>query len=203
MSREKREPEPTLEKRGEKMISECIYTRKVESEKDKEAIWKLYQEAFKDTTACAQEQRCYSKDTLLKALLDEEYHKFILKKGEKIIGLGLMTSNLEKARITYMNPKRLEEMYPEYKDRIYYFTFLGISVEHQKKARNFFKLVAPMVRYIDQVDGIAAFDFAREKNAELPEMIIKVAMILKKKGEIKNKKIKYSTVGVQEYGAIE
>lgn len=202
MPEKESEFKPNLEKKEEKMITEYVYTRKVESEKDRKGMWEIYQEDLKDPSLCVQEQRCYSEKTFSEALLDEEYHKFILKEKEKVIGFGLMTDNLEKARITYMHPSRFEKMYPEYKGRIYYFTFLGIKSEHQKKARNFFKLVAPMVEFVDQKDGIAAFDFAREKNAGLPEMIMGVAKILKKGGKIKNKKIEYSTVGVQEYGAM-
>ncbi len=175
-------------------------TLKVEEDTQRKALWRIYTQSFKDDAAYAQNQRCYNEKTFSDVFMDEDYYKILLTHNNETVGLCLLTKNLEKAKVAYVNPARLEKLYPAYKCRIFYATFIGILPFHRKR-QAFSLLVSTIIAFIDKADGICAFDFASEMNADLPNMILRAIEIMKRQRRIKRAAI-YETVGIQEYGVI-
>ena len=112
-------------------------------------LWEIYNEVMDIDTI--QDQRCYSQQTFMEALLDPDYLKVVLILGRSPAGLGLGTNNLEKARIAYINPDFLKRRYPEYarKDKIFYLTCgcFGSEAQH-RGVLPYFMLAAAQSIYV-------------------------------------------------------
>lgn len=77
--------------------------------------WEGYDEAHGDSAElCIQDQRCYTPETFMQALLDPEYIKHLLfDKDGRVAGIIGGTNNLEKARVAYVNPNVLRRKHPD------------------------------------------------------------------------------------------
>jgi len=174
--------------------------------KNKKKLWQIYLECFKNNpTACAQNQQCYNRKSFYRALKDKDYYKFILRqqKTGEIIGCGLLTDNLKKAKVAYINPEKFHGIFLESgKDKIIYFTFIGISPSRKQPAA-FLILMSSIVKFAFNNHALAAFDFSREKNGSLQKMIAAVAQKLIKQKEISSSGVEYKVVDIQEFGVMK
>lgn len=167
-------------------------------------LWGLYQETFAPAvTGCIQEQLCYTAESFQSALEDEAIVKFVVCHDDQPIGLALATFDLEKARIAYVNPVRLQQAYPDRQGRILYFTCLAIRPDWQKREGVFVTLVKELTLFTDRHQAVVAFDFSTEKNGELPQMLVRVAQMTQNSGQTQTKQARYRKLGGQEYGIIE
>jgi hypothetical protein len=167
-------------------------------------LWGLYRATFgPSVTQCVQEQLCYTEATFRQALGDEDIVKFVVEDGGAPIGLALATFNLEKARIAYVNPRRLELAYPDRTGRILYFTCLAIHPSHQNGSFVFTALVRELTVFTDRHRAVVAFDFSTEKNARLPLAIVRVTQQTQRAGLTQTKQAQYKRLGGPEYGVIE
>lgn len=181
-------------------LTELVSQKSLQNE-----LWELYREAFSGSKeACAQNQCCYTRGLLRKALKDGDYWKFILRTDSELAGFILITNNLEKARIAYINPERFEKMFPDFaaKSKIYYVTFFGIAPKFQQ-TEAFSILCSALLEFIfSKIGGMVAFDFSYETKAKyLPAMSKKVAEKLLADHSIPLP-INYKVVGTQEFGAL-
>ncbi len=136
-------------------------------------ICDLYFASFEGSEVeCAQNQVCFTKSSMTEALGDSDYIKYLLwSDDDVVIGFSLLSSNLDKAaRIAYQNPFFWERQFEEKKGLIFYFPGLFIEKAH-RHSNAFATLVGPMFEHIDEVAGVAAFDFSKRKNPNLAEML--------------------------------
>lgn len=162
-------------------------------------IWSIYQQSFYGSEMrCAQNQKCYNEQTFKDALTDPDYFKYYLEIDGCVIAYMLSTNNLEKARITYMNPERYFMLFPEYApDRINYCTSLAVLAKY-KESKVFYEIMSEFLNNIfNTLDGMLAFDFAHETMAKLPKIL---QLIWKKNKQAKN--LEYTKIGAQEFGAL-
>jgi ribosomal protein S18 acetylase RimI-like enzyme len=177
--------------------------KKIPEKKRQEELFKLYKECLEASKHLSpQDQLCYNWGSFRKALIDSEYVKFVLSKEGKVIGLVLGTTNLDKAKIAYINPHYFSEWLKKHPHgrKILYFTFLGIRPEYQDVGY-FFLLVQALIKYCERKKYHAGLDFS-SSISELPQMIQKVIDTLYKKGVINSAGV-YRKLGYQEYGVFE
>ncbi|MBI4992257.1 MAG: hypothetical protein HZB99_03495 [Candidatus Harrisonbacteria bacterium] len=182
--------------------AELIITSKINNGGIRKKLWDLYNAVFAGQEKISvQNQKCYTEETFQAALLDEEYIKFYLILDDEVVAYMLATNNLQKAAVTYMNPERYRELFPEYAaaNKIYYFTSLGVHPEQQKQ-KLFYQIISAGFRRIAELRGMYAFDFSQESVANLAGMFIRIAHRLHQEGLLPE--MKYVKVGAQEFGAI-
>lgn len=174
---------------------------RIEDKIQRKSLWQFYIKYFQNPAQYAEIQDVYDEESFYMALLDQDYFKFLLRYDKEYVGLCLITTNLDKAKIAYVNPQRLESLYPKYKDRIFYVTFIGVIPSYQK-TRAFYLLVSEIIKFIDKSEGICGFDFAREGDIHLSSMILRTIKIMRSRGEIKKDAV-YESIGIQEYGVVK
>src|SRR5512137_880696 len=78
-----------------------------------EKCWHLYKNAFKGSElVCSQNKCCFSQEAFIEAMLDPECLKFYLMENDVVIALSLVTNNMEKAKVAYINPEKLIKLFP-------------------------------------------------------------------------------------------
>ena len=169
-----------------------------------EGVQETYEQAFgRCRTTCIQDQSCYSRESLAAALADPDYLKFILRDGDRVTAFVLATSNLDKARVTFVNPQRLEALYPDEvkAGKLWYFTAIAVRPECQGLGYTapLFDLITDNA--LKERAGIV-FDFSVEKNAALPQLLIRASARAMKKFGYPNPDPKYQSLGGQEYGIL-
>ncbi len=134
----------------------------------------VYFKTFSDSyKTCAQIQTCYTPLKLFLAFFDKEYFKVVVFWDGQPIGFCLLTNNLEKASITYMDPRYYRHKYSEYTaaGKLYYVTAICVLPEMQKDGHGL-ELLASVISFIDKGESMVAFDFSHSKNKNLPKYII-------------------------------
>jgi hypothetical protein len=93
-------------------------------------LWEMYVTSFNIQDSIL-EQRVYSLEQFLEALIDPDYKKILVLQNEDPVGLMLGTHNLEKLRVNCINPDFLRRKYPEEAARnsIYYVTVIFFAPE--------------------------------------------------------------------------
>jgi ribosomal protein S18 acetylase RimI-like enzyme len=135
------------------------------------SLWSTYLAAFTDAaTACIQDQICYSPETFADALTDPDYVKFVVTDGTEVCGFILCTNNLEKAHVAYVNPARLRAQFPQYGNRIYYYTSIAVRPDRQGKQVAQL-LVETAGEMMDREDALVVFDYSQEKNPFLADLV--------------------------------
>ena len=148
-----------------------IYDQTVASE-----IWETYSRSFEGTDEiCIQDQICYDEQTMRLALSDPDYQKFVLKMGERVIGICLLTNNLTKARIAYCNDRFLRRKFPKYvsEGRLWYVTAICVLPESQKNGHGM-ALLQSVCQFIYDTKSMVAYDYSNEKSPWLTGLIQKV-----------------------------
>ncbi len=165
-----------------KMKGFCKVFRIVKGE-NQNKLWNVYLAelgpGIKSETAFP--QQCFrSFSSFKKAMIDPDFKKFILfSEKSEIIGLAISSTNLQKIKKVAkvkVNLEKYKLMFPkEYEQRkIHYFPVTCILKEHQNLGcMN--TLGETLIKDVNKNQGVAAFDFAEEKNAGLDEMIVYIA----------------------------
>lgn len=166
-------------------------------------LWAVYATAFANAeTECIQQQLCYTQESFDEALRDPAYRKFVVTDGTDVVGFILCTNDLEKARVAYVNPVRLQTQFPEYAGRIWYFTAFAIRPDLQGR-RYAPPLMAAATAFMDAERALVAFDFSTEKNAKLPDLLTWGMQSAQTKLGLRTKKSTYMPLGGQMYGVIK
>ena len=158
-----------------------------------EALWELYDESLRIEEAI-QEQACYTRETFSYALNDPEYYKSVMVVDGVPLGLLLITNNLEKAKVAYINPDFIGNMYRKEVEegRFWYITCLFIS----SRVRNlgFVNLmVEACMDAIREKDYTLALDVS-DSRSFIPEMLVR-------QGEQFGYPLKKQLMGTQSYFA--
>lgn len=168
-------------------------------------LWRIYKEAFgKASVESVQDQMCYSEATLAEALADESYAKFVTYRGEEAIGFGLVTNDMEKARVAYVNPGYLAAKFPdEYQAKsLYYFTAIAVLPELQGSGSFFMSMATEMTVYIDGRGGAVVFDYSLETSPKLPMMLQRAIQAAQDLRALGTKGTSFQELGGQRYGLI-
>jgi len=158
----------------------CTRHAKVRDPFLQQTLWEIYLEelgpAMKKETAFP--QQCFGEFKMfLQVLLDQEFRKFVLfskegQKEQKVCGLAISCSNLEKVRDiagVKFNPEFYRERLPG--KIIHYFPAMCILKPYQKKG--FLHVLGKeMIESVTADNGVAAFDFSETKNAALSQIIL-------------------------------
>jgi GNAT superfamily N-acetyltransferase len=168
-------------------------------------LWHIYVRAFeKASREAVQDQMCYTEATLTLALTDPEYAKFLIYRDEEPIGFGLVTNDMDKARIAYVNPGYLKAKLPqEYAERrLYYFTAIAVLPELQGQGSFFASMASEMTAYIDRLGGIVVFDYSMETSPLLPALLQRAIQAAQKQRHLTTDGTSYEELGGQRYGLI-
>lgn len=168
-------------------------------------LWHVYKEAFgKASVRAVQDQMCYTEATLAEALADEDYAKFVIERDGVAIGFGLVTNDMQKASVTYVNPGFLAKKFPEeYAAKsLYYFTAIAVLPEHQGDGSFMGSMAAEMTQYIDERGGTVLFDHSLETSPKLPEMLRQAIEAAQAARSLSTQGTTYSPLGGQRYGVI-
>lgn len=163
-----------LENKGVIKLEEKVFTEVknvIENPEEKEKLWIVYDEAFSTALEEApHEQRNYTETTFKEALEDPDFVKFVTYKNEEIIGIGLATTNLSKA--PWVSPEFYRRKFPDWfaKKKILYVTVIGIRHEYLNKGYGA-NLIARIIKYVDEIQGMVCYDFSENKRMFLPQMI--------------------------------
>lgn len=157
------------------MHSTCTTTFSVPDKGLRSALWRIYLESFeKAGLEAAQLQACYDETAFFAALDDGEYAKVVVMENGEPVALALLTNNLDKAAITYVNPQRLRAEHPEAaaEGRIWYCTAMVVRPIAQGigHAGAIIREVAGLLK---KHRAVVAFDHS-ECNASLSVMIARV-----------------------------
>jgi len=167
------------------MAPKCELFREITDELTINELWNVYFNSFAgQETECAQNQICFNRDEFAAALADPDWEKFVLTDEDgKFIGLGASTTNLEKARVGYINPEAFAKRLPGYEGRIFYIPIIAILPEFQRK-KFFYPFMSRMYRHvIFDMRGVSAYDFSQNKNPHLQEIIAHVGEEMIRRGE--------------------
>lgn len=168
-------------------------------------LWRIYALAFgKASEEAVQDQMCYTEATLAQALADPDYAKFVVERDGEPIGFGLVTNDMDKARVAYVNPGYLKAKLPEEyaARRLHYFTAIAVLPELQGQKAFFASMASEMTAYIDGVDGIVLFDFSMETTSALPMLLERAIRAAQKERSLKTDGTEYRELGGQRYGMI-
>lgn len=168
-------------------------------------LWRIYQQAFrKAAVESVQDQMCYTEATLTEALADEDYAKFVVYRGEEAIGFGLVTNDMDKARVAYVNPGYLADKFPEeYAAKcLYYFTAIAVLPELQGTGSFFLSMATAMTVYIDERRGTVVFDYSLETSPKLPAMLQRAIQAAQELNQLGTKGTSFQELGGQRYGVI-
>lgn len=168
-------------------------------------LWHIYKEAFsKAAVESVQDQMCYTEATLAEALADESYAKFVVYRGEEAIGFGLVTNDMEKARVAYVNPGYLAAKFPEEyaAKRLYYFTAIAVLPELQGSGSFLLSMATEMTVYIDQRGGTVVFDYSLETSPKLPMMLQRAIQAAQESRQLGTSGTSFQELGGQRYGLI-
>ena len=169
------------------------------------ALWQIYRRAFeKAATESVQDQMCYGEATLAAALADPDYAVFVTYRGEEPIGFGLVTNDMEKARIAYVNPGFLRAKFPvEYAARsLYYFTAIAVLPELQGVGSFLMSMAAEMTEHIDRLGGTVVFDYSLETSPKLPSMLQRAIRLTQEQRALSTLGTDFQELGGQRYGVI-
>lgn len=137
-------------------------------------LWDGYCEAHAvSEELCIQEQRCFTEETFAAAMADPEYVKFVLFVDGAPVGMIGGTNNLEKARVAYVNPKRLVAAHPPAAEgRLWYMPLLFVRDAWQGSGATR-PMFAAMTRFFLEQGAAFASDFAFDKHPDFLELIAK------------------------------
>ncbi len=170
----------------------------------RKALWDVYAAAFAGAaTQCIQDQLCYTEQTFSDALADPGYTKFVVYADGVVAGFILCTTDLEKARVAYVNPKRLELDFPvEYAERrICYYTAIAVRPDRQGR-RAATALIQAAGEIMDRERMLIAFDFSTEKNPDLPKLVAGGLIEGQKTLGWSTNRADFTALGGQTYGVI-
>lgn len=167
-------------------------------------LWQVYDSAFKAAEEqCIQAQSCYDQAAFVAALEDAFYMKFVLTNGSDGLGVILATNDLEKAKIAYVNPVRLRNLYPQEaaEGRIWYVTVLAIVPEAQGQGLSPI-LFDAFAAFIDANAGVIAFDYSEDKIPGFPRYAVGLLEASQKRLGLSTDKANWRSLGGQTYGVI-
>jgi hypothetical protein len=122
-------------------------------------LWDIYKKAFSGQEFRNPQNQCFFADieSFQEAMEDTDWQKYIAYNNNQTAGLLLVTTNLEKARIGYINPECFEMAAPLYKGKIFYVAVMFILKEFQNSAC-FWNLFQSYFEQVSASGGVAAFD---------------------------------------------
>ena len=137
-------------------------------------LWASYLEAHAiSEEVCIQEQRCFTEETFAAAMADQEYVKFVLFADDAPVGMIGGTNNLEKARVAYVNPKRLVAAHPPAADgKLWYMPLLFVRDAWQRTGATR-PMFAAMTRFFLDRGAAFASDYAFDKHPDFLALIDK------------------------------
>lgn len=144
---------------------QCHQTYEVLDTETLTSLLRVYRESFAEARAtCAQNQMCYTPSQFLKALKDVNYLKVIMVIDGDPIGFALLTNSMTRAKITYMNPQRFANLYPEAvkQNRLWYCTALAILPDWRGQGMSY-PMFLSVAKHLREQDAILAFDYAEDK----------------------------------------
>lgn len=166
----------------------------------------IYREAFTPhaSTSVAL-QVCYTDASLRQALSDPGYVKFIGVIDGRVAGFGLVTDDLEKAKVNLASEEYFKAVFPDaYREkRLFYFTAIAVRPTHQGNRVFFDAMASEMTEFIDGRSGHVLFDHSTNTNPHLPQALEGAIRRSQKKKGLNTTSTKARMLGAQQYWIIE
>lgn len=123
------------------------------------SLWGIYQQAFAGQEVRNPQNQCFWHDlqSFQIAMGDEDWQKHVAFDDQKPTGLVIITKNLEKARIGYINPECFEAAAPQHIGEIYYVGVMFILKEYQNTPC-FWDIFSSVFEHTVSKGGVIAFD---------------------------------------------
>ena len=135
-----------------------------------ETLWQLYDESLNIEEAI-QEQACYTRETFSSALRDPEYHKTVMVVDDVASGLVLMTYNLEKAKVAYINPDYILKHFQKEVEEVRFGYITCVFVSPKIRNLRFFNLlVEACLNTTGESDYVLALDVSASR-LFIPEVL--------------------------------
>jgi len=139
-----------------------------------ETLWELYDESLRIEEAI-QEQACYTRETFSSALIDPEYYKTVMVVDGIASGLLLMTYNLEKARVAYINPDYIRKHFQKEVEEVRFGYITCVFISPKVRNLRFFNLlVEACINTIGERDYVLALDVSDSRQF-IPEVLAKLS----------------------------
>ena len=139
-----------------------------------ETLWELYDESLRIEEAI-QEQACYTRETFSSALRDPEYYKTVMVVDGIASGLLLMTYNLEKARVAYINPDYIRKHFQKEVEEVRFGYITCVFISPKVRNLRFFNLlVEACINTIGERDYVLALDVSDSRQF-IPEVLAKLS----------------------------
>lgn len=124
-----------------------------------EGLWGIFNDLFKNQEVeHGQDHRIFTWESFQEVMVDPDWQKHVVRSEDGCLaGLAIVTNNLEKARICYINPEAFEAAAPDYKGKIYYIAFMYIKAEYQG-TQCFWDFNESIFEHSVAQGGIPAFD---------------------------------------------
>jgi ornithine decarboxylase len=160
-----------------------------------EQLWNLYNESLHVEEA-VQEQSCYNRDELIRALTDPDYCKAIMTIDNVPVALIMGTINLEKAAAAYLNTTFIRKRYPkEVQENRFCYLTCGCISPHLRQLGFIRNMVAVLVDAIRSKNWVLGGDVT-DSRYFVPDLIEKIS-------EEEGLPLKRQLLGTQLYYAFE
>lgn len=170
------------------------------------AIWDVYTSAFNEHRMDAvAEQMVYDQDTFMAALTDTDILKLIVRMDSVIVGFCFMTTDLEKARVNYLNVDYVARKFPEdFRDRkFFYVTVFAVAPGAHGAGGIFQRVMDEVAEAVISRDGRIMFDCSNNVNAWLPHAIKRSMERGLQQHGMPSEDVKLNLVGTQEYWMLD
>ena len=128
-----------------------------------EFLWDKYRESFAGLDTY-QDQMCYDRAAFLGTLRDPDYIKFVICEEDRPRGMALVTNNMEKAGVAYINTGYLRRRYPREIGDGRFFYVTSIFIDPTCRGMGYVKsLLYAMLSFMKEGGRVAGFDFCESK----------------------------------------
>ena len=138
-----------------------------------EALWDAYDESLHIEEAI-QEQACFTRESFISALKDPEYNKIVMTVDGVIAGFLMGTTNLEKARIGYINPRFTQDRFPqEVEERRFWYMPCFFAASHVRHLGFIKMMVLAAIDAIRENKYVLALDVSNSR-MYVSDMLVKL-----------------------------
>lgn len=188
------------------MTLQILVTDVIADSGRQDEVVRVYNEAFAAHRLHAvAEQQVYAEPHLRLALADPAIVKFLAVVDGAVEAFCLVTDDLEKARVNYVNPEFLAQAYPEAyaEKRLFYFTAIAVRPSVQGQGIVFDAMTGEISKYIDAREGLVLFDTSSDVNARLADALRAAALRAQKRYGLISQDARVTKLGAQEYWVLE
>jgi len=163
--------EPRYEEANVDDAIRIVETRAVDDPEARLQLWSIYRHAFERLNERTPiHHGGFSAGQFEVVMLDEDFQKYLVYVGDRLVGVTLLTNELGK--IPWLNAPYFERHYPEryHAGEIYFLPAVVIDPQHQDLRRIGAKLLQTAVATLGE-DAVLAVDYSESLRQSLPAFV--------------------------------